>query len=181
MTTLLQDLRLGLRLFQRQPGFALVAVLVLGLGIAANTTIFSLVNALGLKPRLGAGDELVAVYSKNRTEPDGFRAFSYDNFSDLRSRKEIFASLTAHQPALVGIFSGGAWIAERLKELLGLPEEIGLIDVSFYRDDFAAKGLHPQVKPTVIPFAVEGRHLILVDAVLSVSYTTLTLPPSDLG
>ena len=106
MTTLLQDFRLGLRLFQRQPGFALVAVLVLGLGIAANTTIFSLVNALVLKPRAGAGDELVAVYSKNRTEPDSFRAFSYDNFSDLRSRKEIFASLTAHQPALVGISEG---------------------------------------------------------------------------
>jgi pyrimidine operon attenuation protein/uracil phosphoribosyltransferase len=69
-------------------------------------------------------------------------------------------------PALVGIFSGGAWIAERLKELLGLPEDIGLIDVSFYRDDFAEKGLHPQVKPTVIPFDVEGRHLILVDDVL---------------
>ena len=43
------------------------------------------------------------------------------------------------RPALIGIFSGGAWIAERLKALLDLPENIGLIDVSFYRDDFAAK------------------------------------------
>ena len=76
------------------------------------------------------------------------------------------------QPALIGIFSGGAWIAERLKELLGLPEDVGLIDVSFYRDDFAAKGLHPQVKPTVIPFAVEGRHLILVDDVVYTGRTT---------
>lgn len=108
MTDLLKDLRLGVRLFYRQPGFALVAVLVLGLGIAANTTIFSLVNMLVLKPRLGAGEELVSVYSKNRTEPDSFRAFSYDNFSDLRSRTEIFASLTAHNPALVGISEGDA-------------------------------------------------------------------------
>lgn len=76
------------------------------------------------------------------------------------------------QPALVGVYSGGAWIAERLKELLGLPEDIGLIDVSFYRDDFAEKGLHPQVKPTVIPFDVEGRHLILVDDVLYTGRTT---------
>ena len=76
------------------------------------------------------------------------------------------------QPALVGICSSGAWIAERLKELLGLPEDIGLIDVSFYRDDFAAKGLHPQVKPTVIPFDVEGRHIILVDDVLYTGRTT---------
>ena len=75
-------------------------------------------------------------------------------------------------PALVGIYSGGAWIAERLKELLDLPEDIGLIDVSFYRDDFAEKGLHPQVKPTVIPFDVEDRHLILVDDVLYTGRTT---------
>ena len=75
-------------------------------------------------------------------------------------------------PALIGIYSGGAWIAERLKELLDLPEEIGLIDVSFYRDDFAEKGLHPQVKPTDIPFEVEGRHLILVDDVLYTGRTT---------
>ena len=74
--------------------------------------------------------------------------------------------------ALIGIYSGGAWIAERLRELLGIKEESGLIDVSFYRDDFAEKGLHPQVKPTVIPFAVEGRHLILVDDVLYTGRTT---------
>jgi pyrimidine operon attenuation protein/uracil phosphoribosyltransferase len=61
----------------------------------------------------------------------------------------------ARQPALVGIHSGGVWIAARLKELLALPDEIAVIDVSFYRDDFAEKGLHPQVKPTSIPFDVE--------------------------
>ncbi|MBS1140827.1 MAG: Phosphoribosyltransferase [Proteobacteria bacterium] len=75
-------------------------------------------------------------------------------------------------PALVGIFSGGAWVAERLKELLGLSEDIGMIDVSFYRDDFAEKGLHPQCRPTVIPFDVEGRHIILVDDVLYTGRTT---------
>lgn len=75
-------------------------------------------------------------------------------------------------PALVGIFSGGAWVAERLKELLALSEDIGMIDVSFYRDDFAEKGLHPQCRPTVIPFDVEGRHIILVDDVLYTGRTT---------
>ena len=85
---------------------------------------------------------------------------------------ELIRPHLAQRPALVGIFSGGAWIAERLRELLGLPEEIGLIDVSFYRDDFAEKGLHPQCKPTVIPFDVEGRHLILVDDVLYTGRTT---------
>ena len=74
--------------------------------------------------------------------------------------------------ALIGIYSGGAWIAERLRELLGIKEETGLIDVSFYRDDFAEKGLHPQIKPTSIPFDVEGRHIVLVDDVLYTGRTT---------
>jgi pyrimidine operon attenuation protein/uracil phosphoribosyltransferase len=89
-----------------------------------------------------------------------------------RQLAELIRPHLHRRPALIGIFSGGAWIAERLKALLDLPENIGLIDVSFYRDDFAAKGLHPQVKPTVIPFDVEGRHLILVDDVLYTGRTT---------
>ncbi len=73
---------------------------------------------------------------------------------------------------LVGIHSGGVWIARRLRELLALESEVGLIDVSFYRDDFGEKGLHPQVKPTSIPFDVEDRPIILVDDVLYTGRTT---------
>jgi len=78
----------------------------------------------------------------------------------------------APNSALIGIHSGGAWVARRLRELLGLSEEIGLIDVSFYRDDFGVKGLHPQIKPTSIPFDIENRALILVDDVLYTGRTT---------
>ena len=95
-----------------------------------------------------------------------------DAEAQCRQLAELIRPHLHRQPALVGIHSGGAWIAGRLKALLGLPEEIGLIDVSFYRDDFAEKGLHPQVKPTEIPFDVEGRHLILVDDVLYTGRTT---------
>ena len=99
-----------------------------------------------------------------------------DPLPDAEAQCRLLADLIRPQlhkkPALVGIFSGGAWIAERLRELLGLPEEIGMIDVSFYRDDFAEKGLHPQCRPTVIPFDVEGRHIILVDDVLYTGRTT---------
>ena len=73
---------------------------------------------------------------------------------------------------LAGLHGGGAWIARRLHELLALTSEVGLIDVSFYRDDFGEKGLHPQVKPTSIPFDVEGRPIILVDDVLFTGRTT---------
>jgi len=95
-----------------------------------------------------------------------------DAEAQCRQLADLIRPQLAKNPALVGIYSGGAWIAERLRELLDLPEEIGLIDVSFYRDDFAEKGLHPQCKPTVIPFDVEGRHLILVDDVLYTGRTT---------
>lgn len=85
---------------------------------------------------------------------------------------ELLRPQVGPDTALIGIYSGGAWIAERLRELLGLTEESGQIDVSFYRDDFAEKGLHPQVRPTSIPFEVEGRHIVLVDDVLYTGRTT---------
>ena len=78
----------------------------------------------------------------------------------------------ANNPALVGIHSGGVWIAGRLRELLGLSDEIGMIDVSFYRDDYASKGLHASPKKTEIPFDVDGAHVILVDDVLYTGRTT---------
>ena len=92
--------------------------------------------------------------------------------AQCRQLADLIRPHLAKKPALVGIYSGGAWIAERLRELLDLPEEIGMIDVSFYRDDFAEKGLHPQCRPTAIPFDVEGRHIILVDDVLYTGRTT---------
>ncbi len=72
---------------------------------------------------------------------------------------------------VVGIYSGGAWIADRLCTDLGLPAP-GYIDVSFYRDDYAAKGMSAQVKPSQIAFSVEAAQLILVDDVLFTGRTT---------
>lgn len=74
--------------------------------------------------------------------------------------------------ALVGIYTGGVWLAERLHRDLELTLPLGTLDVSFYRDDFSQIGLHPQVKPSDIPFEVEGSHIILVDDVL---YTGRTI------
>lgn len=75
-------------------------------------------------------------------------------------------------PAIVGIFSGGAWLAERLAAELQLTQRLGFIDVSFYRDDFAEKGLHAQVKPSQIGFEVNGASILLVDDVLYTGRTT---------
>lgn len=75
-------------------------------------------------------------------------------------------------PLMIGVHTGGLWVAEELHEELGLTKPLGDIDISFYRDDFTRIGLNPQVKPSKIPCGVEGEHIILVDDVL---YTGRTI------
>jgi pyrimidine operon attenuation protein / uracil phosphoribosyltransferase len=78
----------------------------------------------------------------------------------------------ADNVAIVGIYSGGAWLAERLAAELQLKERLGFIDVSFYRDDYAEKGLRAEVKPSQIPFDVDAATILLVDDVLYTGRTT---------
>ena len=94
-----------------------------------------------------------------------------DGFDAEALYRELLAQVRAGlagvpDAAIVGIHSGGAWLAERLASDLGLQSRLGFIDVSFYRDDFARKGLHPDVKPTRIEFNVDGATIVLVDDVL---------------
>ena len=79
-------------------------------------------------------------------------------------------SLLTPQSHLVGIISGGAWLAERLQRDLGLPGEFGTITSSMHRDDFAQRGL-AGVGQTKLPFEVEGAHLVLLDDVLHTGRT----------
>jgi pyrimidine operon attenuation protein/uracil phosphoribosyltransferase len=90
----------------------------------------------------------------------------------LDNLAEQIRPLLGDNPALVGIHSGGAWLAQRLREKLGGDIPFGTLDISFYRDDFSRIGLHSQTKPSSIPFEVEGRHIVLVDDVL---YTGRTI------
>ena len=83
---------------------------------------------------------------------------------------ELRPRLTQH-PIMIGIHTGGAWIAERLHALLGLTEELGTLDISFYRDDFTRVGVNPTVKTSHLPVNVENRHIILVDDVLHTGRT----------
>jgi len=74
--------------------------------------------------------------------------------------------------ALVGIHTGGVWLAERLHTALAVTLPAGSIDVSFYRDDFASRGLRPGTKTSFLPFDVEGADIVIVDDVL---YTGRTI------
>ena len=84
--------------------------------------------------------------------------------------KHGVADLIARFPAdavhLVGIYSGGAWLAERLKTVLGIQTSNALFNTSLYRDDFRKIGLHTQKMPSSVPFDVDNKYLILVDDIL---------------
>ena len=97
----------------------------------------------------------------------------------LPDAEQLLAALTDQMRAsvgpesgLIGIHTGGVWIAERLHAALAIEVPCASLDVSFYRDDYQKIGLHRDVKRSSIPFDVEGRHLVLVDDVL---YTGRTI------
>ena len=107
MQKLWQDFRFGIRLLLRNPGFAGLAVLVLALGIGANTAIFSLINSMVLRPApFENPDQLLGCYSRNASLPDSYRDFSYPNYLDLREKNTVFSDLMAHTVAMVGVREG---------------------------------------------------------------------------
>ena len=82
---------------------------------------------------------------------------------------ELVAELRRHMTsssAMIGLYTGGAWLAQRLHAMLAMKEPLGLMDIAFYRDDYSKQGLKHDPKRTKIPFDVEGRDLLLVDDVL---------------
>ena len=80
--------------------------------------------------------------------------------------QSIIAKRELQDPVMVGIHSGGVWLAQKLHALLDLSNPLGKLDISFYRDDFTRIGMNPQVRPSDLPFNVDDRHIILVDDVL---------------
>ncbi|HOX66251.1 MAG TPA: bifunctional pyr operon transcriptional regulator/uracil phosphoribosyltransferase PyrR [Burkholderiaceae bacterium] len=76
------------------------------------------------------------------------------------------------QTVLVGIWSGGAWLAERLQRDLQLEGEFGVISSALHRDDFGSRGMTAGADHTRLPFEIEGRHIVLIDDVLFTGRTT---------
>lgn len=74
-------------------------------------------------------------------------------------------------PLMVGIHTGGAWVAQSLHDTLNISEPLATLDISFYRDDFSRIGINPKVKPSSLPPQVDDRHIILVDDVLHTGRT----------
>jgi macrolide transport system ATP-binding/permease protein len=110
MPTLLHDLKFGVRLLTKSPGFTAIAALSLALGIGANTTIFTLINAILLNPLpVEESSRLVAVWTTDERNTGGFNSFMQTaalNFRDLRDKNDVFAGLAAHQGIPLNISSG---------------------------------------------------------------------------
>jgi predicted permease len=101
------DLRFAVRMLLKQPGFTAVAVLVLALGIGGNSAMFSLANALLLRPLEAARPEqLVGCYSKDKQPKGGYRGFSYPNYVDIREKNTVFNSLLAFDMTFAGVREG---------------------------------------------------------------------------
>src|ERR671921_2776176 len=147
MKTLWQDVRYGARALWKSPGFTLVAVLSLALGIGANTAIFSLLNTALLRPLPVERPEQI-VSLANAAGSRGFPAFSYPNYKDFRDRGgEVFDGLYAYRFAPLSVSHEGT--SERLWgyvvtgnyfEVLGVRAALGRV---LTPDDARLPGAHP--------------------------------------
>lgn len=86
--------------------------------------------------------------------------------------KRIIGERKLANPLMIGIRTGGVWVAEQMHRRLNIGEPLGLLDISFYRDDFSQIGVNPNVKPSQLPTHIEGRDIILIDDVFYSGRTT---------
>ena len=108
MNALWQDVRFALRMFRKHPGLLAVVVLSLGLGIGVNTTIFSLINAVVLRPLPGVKDPNTLVDLYTSSEGLEFGAVSYRDYVDYRDRGgEVFSGVIAQGLVLISLSNGG--------------------------------------------------------------------------
>ena len=105
---MIQDLKFAVRQLFKAPGFTIAAVIVLALGIGANTAVFSLVHTLFLAPPAYAKpNEVLQVFSQDKKSPKTYRGFSYPTYRDIREQNSVFTDAMAYNLALVGIGQKG--------------------------------------------------------------------------
>jgi predicted permease len=104
MATWIQDFKFGARMLGRNPGFSAMAMVVLAVGIGANSAMFSIVNDFVLKPTLVREPaRITGIYGRDRQKPDTWHGFSYPAYVDIRQQNKVFSEVMAHNVALVGV------------------------------------------------------------------------------
>ena len=145
-----QDLRYGIRMMRRHRGFSLIAILTLGLGIGANTAVFSLVNKILLAELPVSQPARLVAISRSNLEQSEVTVFSHLFFRELESRAEIFDGVLCRggsERVTLGTEAGGEPAVGELVsgsyfEVLGVKPHIGRL---FSRDDDVNPGAHPLV------------------------------------
>src|ERR1700730_18513126 len=126
---MIQDFKFAVRQLFKAPGFTIAAVIVLALGIGANTAVFSLVYTLFFaSPTYANPTELVQVFSQDKKNPKTYRGFSYPTYRDIREQNAVFTDTMAYNLALVGIGQAGdprrafaALVSSNYFSVLGVP------------------------------------------------------------
>ncbi|HUI43466.1 MAG TPA: ABC transporter permease [Terriglobia bacterium] len=166
MPSLLQDLRFSLRMLVKSPGFATLAVVALALGIGANTAIFSLVNAVLLRPTPGVHDpgRLVSLYRMEKNDP--YSGMGFPDYADYRDRSRSFSGLAAQEATALSLGGGaserliGDVVTGNYFEVLGVTAARGRL---IGPEDDAPRGAHPVA---VLSYALWQRKLGADPAVL---------------
>ena len=108
METTLHDLRYGLRMLFKHPGFTAIAIIALALGIGANTAIFSVVSAVLLRPLpYPQPEQIVAVWAADSKKPDSQTSFSFPDFADVRAQNQVFVGIAAFDSMSVAVTENG--------------------------------------------------------------------------
>jgi len=107
MQSFWQDLRYAARTLRNSPGFTIIAIITLGLGMAVNTTVFSVINGLILRPLPVLHPEQIAVLAMQQTGTPGFQRFSYPDYQDIRQQANGFSDIFGYRATLVGLTVDG--------------------------------------------------------------------------
>jgi predicted permease len=152
MQTLIQDLRYGVRMLYKNPGFTLIAIATLALGIGANTTIFSVINALLLQPiPFPEADRLVLVLESQANQPQSRNLVSAPNYQDWQRQNDVFANMAIFDSAGKGYNLSGQ----------GEPERVSGVRVSW--SFFEVLGVKPRLGRTFLPDEeITGKHQVIV-------------------
>jgi len=151
METLIQDVRYGTRMLLKSPGLTLIAALSLALGIGANTTIYTLINAVLLQPLpFGDPERVAAVYTTDEKNKGGFNDFnqtSRPNYEDYRDRNQVFSGMAAHLGVPLNLSGSGKpeqifgeMVTGNYFDLLGVKAAIGR---TFLLEEYRADGAGP--------------------------------------
>ena len=152
METLWQDLRYGVRMLMKRPGFTLIAIITLALGIGANTTIFSVINSLLLKPiPFPDADRLALVWEMQINDPSSRNIVSAPNYQDWQRQNDVFANMAIFDSAGKGYNLSGSGEPERVS---GVRVSAGFFDVL---------GVKPRLGRTFLPEEeTPGKHQVVV-------------------